>query len=371
MSNYKVCFFNKGSVHYRKNIWMLMDQELGCDFYFGDNRRDNIKPIDTSLLKNFKGYFKNIYIGPFFWQRGALKLLKKDYTDIILQGDIYSITMWTMLVLSKLYRKNIYLWTHGAYGDESFLKRKISVLNTKLATGILLYGNHARELLIKWGVSEKKLHVIYNSLDYDQQLKLRKNVQSSNIFNEHFGNDNKNIVFIGRLTKVKKLDQLINTIALLKKDGLNCNLTFVGDGDIKKELLELSKQLGVESNVWFYGACYDEAKNAELLYNADLCVSPGNVGLTAMHAMMFGCPVISNNNFLTQMPEYEAIKEEVTGSFFEENNMDSLSKSIQKWFSAHSDREMIRESCYRVIDKKYNPHIQVKKIEQIINNQNI
>ena len=30
---HKVCFFNQSSVHYRKNIFMLMDQELGIDYY--------------------------------------------------------------------------------------------------------------------------------------------------------------------------------------------------------------------------------------------------------------------------------------------------------------------------------------------------
>lgn len=41
----------------------------------------------------------------------------------------------------------------------------------------------------------------------------------------------------------------------------------------------------VDKNVWFYGSCYDEQTNAELIYNADMCVAPGNVGLTAIHAM--------------------------------------------------------------------------------------
>ena len=102
----KICFFNRGSVHYRKNIWMLMDRELPCDFYFGDDRRDNIKPIDTSLLHNFKGYFHNLYFGPFNWQRGALKLLRGDYTDIITQGEVYNLTMWVMLPLSKLFHNS-------------------------------------------------------------------------------------------------------------------------------------------------------------------------------------------------------------------------------------------------------------------------
>lgn len=368
MKPHKICFFNRGPVHYRKNIWMLMDQGLPCDFYFGDDRRDNIKPIDTSLLHNFKGYFHNLYFGPFNWQRRALKLLRGDYTDIITQGEVFNLTMWVMLPLSKLFHKNVYLWSHGAYGGEKGPKRWLRVWQMKMAKGAFLYGEHARQLLINWGVPANKLHLVYNSLDYDEQLPVRQAIQPSDFYQKHFGNDNKNLVFIGRLTTVKKLDQVLKAAALLKEQGINCNVTFVGDGEVRQELQELTKKLNLEATTWFYGACYDEQKIAELLYNADLCVSPGNVGLTAIHSMTFGCPVVSNDNFATQMPEYEAIDDGKTGTFFHENDINSFAEAIKRWLNNGQDREQIRQNCYDVIDKKYNPHFQLELLRKVVYN---
>ena len=129
----------------------------------------------------------------------------------------------------------------------------------------------------------------------------------------------------------------------------------------------LSSDLGL-TNVWFYGACYDEKQICEFLYNADLCVSPGNVGLTAMHAMSFGLPVISHNNFPMQMPEFEAIIDGETGTFFKENDIQSLAEAIKRWDSIAVDREKIRQACYKVIDEKYNPHKQVELLKQVILN---
>ncbi len=37
MTTHKICFFNRSSIHYRKNIWLLKDGELPCDFCFGDS----------------------------------------------------------------------------------------------------------------------------------------------------------------------------------------------------------------------------------------------------------------------------------------------------------------------------------------------
>lgn len=345
---------------------MLMDKELPCDFYFGDSRPGGIKPAPLELLSNVKGQLHNVPIGSFYWQKGALKLLRSGYTDLITPGDYYCLSTWLMLLLAKLFGKNIYLWTHGAYGDETGFKKWITLMSKKLAKGVFLYGNYAKDILIKWGIPAEKMFTIYNSLSYDEQLPLRKSIQPSAIYGDHFHNDNDNIVFIGRLTAVKKLDQILRAVKILKDKGVQYNVTFIGDGNVRGKLETMTSELGLQDSVWFYGALYDERKIAEFLYNADLCVSPGNVGLTAMHAMAFGCPVISHDNFPRQMPEFEAIEVGKTGNFFKENDVDSLAQAILDWKENSGDRSTVRENCYKVIDEKYNPHVQIEVIKKAI-----
>lgn len=368
MHTRKICFFNRSSIHYRKNIYLLMDKELPCDFYFGDSRPGGIKPVPYEMFTHFKGELHNVDFGPFYWQKGALKLLK-EYTDIITPGDYYCLSTWVMLLRAKLQKKNVYLWTHGAYGDETGFKKWLALKSKKLAKGVFLYGNYAKDILIKWGVPDNKLHTIYNSLSYDEQLPLRNSNSPSKFYQEHFGNNYPNVVFIGRLTTVKKLDQILIAVKKLKDDGFLFNVTFIGDGPVKGQLETLTIELGLKENVWFYGALYDEKKIAEFLYNADMCVSPGNVGLTAMHAMTFGCPVISHDNFPLQMPEFEAIEPGKTGTFFKENDTDSLAEAIKNWMANCGDREAVRQACYKVIDEKYNPHVQISIIKDVICNK--
>lgn len=343
-----------------------MDQELDIDFYYGDNRPGNIKPFDVASLKNFKGWFHNINCGPFYWQKGALNLLRSDYDAIITPGDTYCLSSWALMLLAKCFKKKVFLWTHGAYGDEKGLKLFLTKFRTKISACSLLYGNYAKDVLVKYGADENKLRVIYNSIDYDEQILMRGRIKESPIYKDHFSNDNKNLVFIGRLTKIKKLDQILQALAVLNKEQSNYNVTFIGNGSEKDALVNLTKRFNIADNVWFYGACYDEKQIAEFLYNADLCVSPGNVGLTAMHAMTFGCPVVSHSNMVSQMPEVEAIEDGLTGTYFEENNIESLVESIKRWFSLDNERECIRKNCYRVIDEKYNPHVQVETIHKAL-----
>lgn len=362
----KVCFFNQSSVHYRSAIYELMDNELQCDFYFGDSRPGNILPYENAKLKNFAGTLKNIRIGPFYWQKGAISLLKKPYKYLLTPGDTYCLSTWVIFFLSKLFykKKKVFVWAHGAYGEEGWIKRRIINLKYWLIDGAFLYGNRAKNILQQYGVPERKLHLIYNSLDYDKQKELRCGLVSSDVFRRHFNNSNNNIIFIGRLTKVKKLHMILEAVSLCKSQGIMFNVTFIGDGPERSTLEQLVDTLSLKHQVWFYGACYNEGENAELIYNADLCVSPGNVGLTAMHSLMFGTPVITHNHFAMQMPEFEAIEEGVSGAFFKENDSNDLSLVLSSWVTSNKDRNSIRQVCYNIMDTKYNPH---KQIEILIN----
>lgn len=366
---HKVCFFNQSSVHYRKNIFMLMDQELGIDFFFGDSRKQGaIKELDTSCLKNFNGYFHNIGFGPIYWQNGAIRLLWSDYTDLFTTATHYCLSAWVILLLAPLFGKRVFLWSHGAYGNERGLKKWLTVWKMKRATASLLYGNHAKKILMEWGVPEEKLHVFYNSLAYDEEMEVRKTLTSSSLYQDHFHNELPNLVFIGRLIADKKLDMIIRAMSLLRDKGIKLNMTYIGDGPKKAELEASAKQNKVKDNVWFYGPCYDEKQIAQLIYNADLCVSPGDIGLTAIHSMTFGTPVITHNHFCHQGPEFEAIEDGKTGTFFQADNVEDLAHSIQVWLTSGLNREQIRQNCYDVIDNKYNPHRQVEMIRKVIFN---
>lgn len=302
----KTCLIYNYAQHYRGGVFKLLDKELHCDFYFGDKMGD-VKKMDYSELSNFKKELKNrTLFEPFYWQSGAVSLFFKNYKKYIVLGEYYCLSTWILLFLCKFSKKHTYLWTHGWYGNEGLLKKMIKKIFFKLSDGIFLYGNYAKVLMLNEGFNENKLHVIYNSLGYDSQLKIRETLKESDIYTNHFKNDFPTIIFIGRLTKVKNLEQIIELQKGLQNKKINVNLIFVVDGEEKEKLESLAVHHCIK-NIWFYGACYDEVVLGELIYNATMCISPGNVGLTAMHAMVYGTPVLTNNNFAGQMPEFEAI----------------------------------------------------------------
>ncbi len=372
--------FTNIAPHYRKNLWekLINSNDFDFHFFYGKNHFSKIKEIDFSLdvfernkvklhsLKNF--WFKKKII---FWQSGVLiACLTKKIDVAIFLGHFQILSTWFAMIICKLRGIKVVYWTHGIYGNESFAKKKLRVFFYKTADYLLLYENRAKKLLINERINEEKIYVIYNSLDYDTHLKLRTEMNHSNIYKENFQNNDPVILFVGRLTKQKKIDLIFKAQKELKNKDININVTIIGEGEVKEKLQEYINIHNLQDRCWFYGACYDEKELSELIFNADLCVSPGNVGLTAMHSFSFGTPVCTHNNFSNQMPEAEAIKEGRTGCFFNENDFESLAVTISNWIKKNEIREKIRENCYQVIGKFYNPYNQVSIIKNIINKVN-
>ena len=358
----KILQIYNSAPHYRESIFRLIDSTFDCDYIFGRSLGD-IKQMDTSLLQgNVKKVDYRWWHG-INWQTNIVGMDVKPYDKFIMLGETRNISTWLLCLRLRIFHphKKIYFWSHGFYGKENKVEKFLKKLFFKLPNGgTFLYGNYARNLMIKEGFNPEKLFVIHNSLDYDRQIELRNKQKQTDIYRNHFNNNNPNIIFIGRLTPVKHLDLLINSVKILKERFMNVNLTIVGDGSEKERLHGLVHKLEIENNVWFYGACYDEEKNAELIYNADLCVSPGNVGLTAMHTMVYGTPVITHNDFSHQMPEFEAIHQGETGDFFEYGSVLSLSDSIEKWLKEkEGKREFVRQACYKEINTSWTPQFQI------------
>ena len=148
------------------------------------------------------------------------------------------------------------------------------------------------------------------------------------------------------------------------------NIVFVGADVDGVGLDKQAASLDIASQVWLYGPCYDDCTLGELFYNATVCVSPGNVGLTAIHALSFGCPVLTHGDFAHQMPEFEAICPGKTGDFFRKDDLEDMRNTIRKWITMDpAQREAARKNAYEEIDRKWNIHYQLEILKKVIRDE--
>lgn len=366
MNMSKLCVIYNSAPHYRSAVFKKMDEEYDCDWYFGETKND-IREMDCSVLGNVVfckcwGRQNRAY-----WIKGVVPLVfKKKYQTFLMLGDPRVLSYWLFWLLAFVFfpKKKIYIWSHAWYGKETKMEARLKLWLYRHATAVMPYGDYAKRCLVEHGIDAEKIRPIKNSLDYGRQLQVRRQMTESDIYRTRFKNGSPTILFIGRLTLIKRLNLLVEAVEQLKSKGEDYNVVLVGDGPERANLQHLVKAKGLSPNFWFYGACYNEVENGQLVYNADLCVSPGNVGLTAIHAMMFGTPVVTHSKFEFQVPEFEAVKPGVTGDFFEYGDVDSLSKCISDWFrNSVGRRGEIRKRCFDEVDSFWNPDYQMKVIK--------
>jgi glycosyltransferase involved in cell wall biosynthesis len=339
-----------------------------------------IKPIDPHLAEipvEAGGlrwrFIHNFRAKGFYWQTGLIGLaMSRKFDVIIYLGVAQFLSTWPSAILARLCGKRVLMWSHGFYGNEGRVKAWVRKAFYGLAHGMLLYGNWSRQIMVRKGFRPDRLYVIFNSLDYHAQCEIRRRTDDSalqqlrqNLFSQP---DLPVLVITGRLTPQKSLGMLLDAASILEQRGVKVNLLFIGDGPEADALKARAKQANRADQTIFYGPCYDEETLGPLIMASDICVVPGAVGLTAMHAMVYGTPVITHNEPVWQMPEFEAIVAGKTGDFFRRGDVEDLATTIQSWLShsARVGRQQVRADCVDILAKYYNPDFQARIINEAV-----
>lgn len=299
-----------------------------------------------------------------FWK----PLFSRRIKALIVLGNPNIPETWLIALIGRITGKAVLFWAHGWLRPEAPLKAFARNMYFRLANVVLVYGDRARMLAKSSGFPEQRVRSIYNSLDWDRSLDLYNRLGL--LPHDELRHSVTPWPYIpllictARLTSVCSFDVLLRAMAHLASRGQPVSLNLVGDGPERASLEALAKSLDVR--VQFMGAIYDEEILARLIYAADVTVSPGKVGLTAMHSLTYGTPVITHGNLDEQMPEVEAITSDVTGAFFERGNVENLADTLARWLSTPQHRENVREVCRETIASRYTPGKQRELIEQAL-----
>lgn len=359
--------------HYRAPVLRELAQSANFNFEFWASTKDfhGIKAFqgdDLVSIKELEVYATKIG----FSMKGISRIIFDRRIDsIIVIGNPNIIATWVLAICSRLLQKKVVFWTHGWLRPESFFKTLIRNSYFRLAHLTMVYGKRSEALGKSTGFPGNRIITIFNSLNYEESSSIFQAIES-----RRPGYDlNPRLLFAepnlpllictARLTSLCKFELLFNAVRSLQNDHFPCNVILIGDGPERKRLEALAIALGV--SVHFFGACYDEKTLGQLIYHSDLTVSPGKIGLTAMHSLSYGTPAITHGNFNHQMPEAEAISPSITGDFFTEDDSEDLAFTIRRWISTKTNRALIREQCRRTIETTWNPKTQCERIEFALN----
>ena len=138
------------------------------------------------------------------------------------------------------------------------------------------------------------------------------------------------ILHVSRLWEDNGVGTIIDATA--RVPGMNTII--VGDGPLETPLKAHAASLGVADRVHFMPGVYDEDDLAPLFALADLFVYPKNVGLSLIHALAYGVPVLTGDDLASHNPEVHALEDGVNGALFRHGDAEALAEKIQSLFGA-------------------------------------
>ncbi len=215
------------------------------------------------------------------------------------------------------------------YGDSS-----IEVIAPSIKTKEMLEGYHVR----------REIHVIPTGLELDKFDPALTSLEKRNEIRKSYGisENEKVIIYVGRLAEEKALDLVVKGIAESLKQGIAIKLLIVGDGPDFERLHQLSESLNITSSVIFAGAKPRDEIPA-LYHSADAFISASlseTQGMTFIEALASGLPLFARYDDVLK----ELLLPEKTGWFFQDEN--DLHEYISKFLSLNDvEYQTIKKQC--------------------------
>lgn len=230
----------------------------------------------------------------------------------------YAVPQGFLGVLLKMARgKPLVVTAHGS--DITVLGRKrmtkaLVALSLKRADAVIAVSNFIKDEIVKMGVPEEKIRVIYNGLAIENHLE-----------DEKFQLPGKGpiVTFIGSLVRQKGIDILLRAMVEVKKRIPDARVVIIGEGSEERALKVLAGELRLK-DVSFLG----RRKNlVSVLEKSALLVLPSReegFGMVLLEAMHVGVPVVASET--GGIPEI--VRNGENGILVERENPDALSAGI-------------------------------------------
>ncbi len=332
-------------------------------------------------------------------------------TDVIYTQDLYTAGLCSYLVKRVFPKKRLVVrfvgdsaWeksvSSGATEDDllTFNQKKYDAKTEKLkkrrlrilqkADAIITASEFLKKVLLQIGISENKIKVIYNSVDFlqsqfDEPLDKKRFKVSKGLFTisekaaggectgmcatcggHDISTDGKIILTIARLVKWKGIEALIEIMPDLAAKYGDVKLVVLGDGPERENLMDKAKTAS-SKNLTFLKGKVIHRETLDYLKIADIFVLNTNYeGLshTILEAVSLGVPVITT----PAGGNIETIENEKTGLLVDFNDKKQLEKAIGRLLGNQELAKNLAENAKKSLDK-FNWKKLVKETVVILN----
>lgn len=296
-----------------------------------------------------------------------LKLLQKEY-DAYIKCINGKFALPVTYLAARIKRKPFILWT-GIWMRLQTRAHRLFFPFTRYiyrhADAIVVYGEHVKRYLISEGVAPERIFVAPHAVDNQmynlpvaeqEQLALRQALQIEP--------EQKVVLYLGRLEKIKGLPDLLKAFASLKRQAgshtdQDAVLLLAGDGGERKRLESLAAAYGITEKVRFTGYVASE-KTSHYYSISDLFVLPSITlpvgketwGLVINEAFNQGVPVVATE--AVGAAAGGLVQNGINGLVVPERDSQALAKALQQLLDDEELRGKMSKNALDTIREWHN-----------------
>ena len=293
--------------------------------------------------------------GGFLWCGAQVAACTRREADVVvLPWNTRQLLMFAAILRARLSGVRVVLWGHGYSKNEAGWRAALRRWSGRRADAVATYNAGAAASLVAAGLPKDRVFVALNALDQGPIQAAREACLGDAAQFVAFQRDQRIgafapgasadrpggvLLFVSRLTRENRVDRLIDAGVALRDRHPGLVVTIVGKGEALDELKAHAQAKGAGDTVRFLGAIYEEENLAPWFCSATAFCYPENIGLSILHAMGYGLPVVTSDKRESQNPEIEALEDGANGLAYRHGDQASLESALERLLSEPGLRE--------------------------------
>lgn len=294
--------------------------------------------------------------------RRCIVFLKKNKIDIVHTHDFYTNVFGT--AAARLAGVRVKIASKRETGAmRSKVQIRIENRVFKTADAITVNAGAVKNYLIAKGVAPEKIEVIYNGIDLERlaprETDRRKICEDAGL---PTGENIKFITLVANLRHAVKNQQMFLRAA--RKVAAKCtdaHFVLAGEGDLKKDLETLAKDLGISANTHFVGGAAAIPELLSVSYAGVLTSVAEGFSNSILEYMAAKLPVVATNVGGAS----EAIIEGETGFLVASNDDEALAEKIVLLLENQAAAKRFGETGAKIVAENFSLAAQLKNVSTL------
>jgi glycogen(starch) synthase len=182
-------------------------------------------------------------------------------------------------------------------GQGSEVVSHLETATERLTDRIITVSYAMRDDLTHHGWAEPKISVVWNGVDVERYDPKKCKPEQIDNLRQKYGipKDWNLLLFVGRLTWVKSIRNLIQAMPPILKDYPKTKLVILGKGEEQKDITEMADRLGIRDNIVYRFEFIPEDERILHYAASNVCIFPSvyePFGIVSLEAMAMEKPIV-------------------------------------------------------------------------------